>query len=107
MNWRGRRSSDRTQIRPSRDCSGIRRIQDKPKPKYARPLDYLLNLEFELLDIMLKRDAENEARENKEGDAKGWNSTVKYEASKKEQAALNQRLEANAIKRGDSVVTKP
>ena len=76
-------------------------------PSDTRQLDYRLNLEFELLDIMLKRDAENEARENKEGDAKGWNSTAKYEASKKEQAALNKRLEANAIKRGDSVVTKP
>ena len=73
----------------------------------SRVLDYRLNLEFQLLAVMLKRDAENLAEKNKEGNAKGWNSTVKYEASKKEQAALNRRLEANAIKRGDSVVTKP
>ena len=73
----------------------------------GKPPTYRLNLEFELLAVMLKRDAENLAQKHKEGDAKGWNSTVKYEASKKEQAALNKRLEANAIKRGDSVVTKP
>ena len=71
------------------------------------PLDYRLNLEFELLDVKLKRDAENQARDLKAGDAKGWNSTAKLVAAKKERAALLKRLEANAIKRGDSVVAKP
>ncbi|MCR6480171.1 hypothetical protein NU688_28715 [Variovorax sp. ZS18.2.2] len=66
-----------------------------------------MSLEFDLLDIKLKVDAENEARELKQGDAKGWNSTAKLEASKKERAALNKLLEANAVKRGDSVVKKP
>ena len=85
----------------------LTQLGDDGTPGDVRSLDYRLNLEFELLAIMLKRDEENEARENKEGDTKGWNSTAKYEASKKERAALNKRLEANAIKRGDSVVTKP
>jgi len=73
----------------------------------TRAIDYRMNLEFDLLDIKLKVDAENEARELKQGDAKGWNSTAKLEASKKERAALNKLLEANAVKRGDSVVKKP
>jgi hypothetical protein len=72
-----------------------------------RGLDYRMNLEFELLDIKLKVDAENEARELKQGDAKGWNITARLEREKKERAELNKRLEANAIQRGDSVVTKP
>ena len=38
--------------------------------------------------------------------AKGWNSTAKYEAGKKERAELNKRLIANAIKRGDQVVPR-
>lgn len=70
-------------------------------------LDYRIDLDFELLDVKLKRDAENEARELKEGDAKGWNSTAKYAAAKKDAQARNRILEANAIKRGDSVATRP
>ena len=69
-------------------------------------LDYSLDLEFELLDIKLRRDTENGDQKRKEGDAKGWNSTAKYEAGKKERAALNKRLIANAIKRGDQVVPR-
>ncbi|MCR6480170.1 hypothetical protein NU688_28710 [Variovorax sp. ZS18.2.2] len=73
----------------------------------TRGLDYRMSLEFVLLDVKLKRDAENEARDLKEGDAKGWNSTAKLEEAKKASAELNKRLEANAIKRGDSVIRKP
>jgi hypothetical protein len=73
----------------------------------TRAIDNRMNLEFELLDIKLKVDAENEARELKQGDAKGWNITARLEREKKERAELNKRLEANAIQRGDSVVTKP
>jgi hypothetical protein len=72
-----------------------------------RGVDYRMNLEFHLLDVKLKRDAENEARDLQQGDAKGWNSTARLEREKKERAELNKRLEANAIQRGDSVVTKP
>ncbi|MDP9894636.1 hypothetical protein J2W32_003512 [Variovorax boronicumulans] len=66
-----------------------------------------MKLEFDLMETKLRRDAENEARELKEGDAKGWNSMTKLETDKKERAARNKLLEANAIKRGDSVVNKP
>ena len=67
---------------------------------------YSMDLEFELLDIYTKRLAENGDQKRKEGDAKGWNSTAKYEAGKKERAELNKRLIANAIKRGDQVVPR-
>jgi hypothetical protein len=70
-------------------------------------LSYSMSLEFELLDYKLQLDAENLARELKEGDAKGWNSTADHEASKRKRAELNKRLVANAIQRGDSVVSAP
>jgi hypothetical protein len=70
-------------------------------------LSYSMSLEFELLDYKLQIDAENLARELKEGDAKGWNSTADHEASKRKRAELNKRLVANAIQRGDSVVSAP
>lgn len=66
--------------------------------------NYDVRLNFELLDVALKRDAENLARQLKEGDAKGWNSTAEYEADKKKRAALNKRLIEKAIERGDAVV---
>ncbi|RQP23748.1 hypothetical protein DZC73_16625 [Albitalea terrae] len=67
--------------------------------------DYNIELQFDLLDVKLKRDAANLARDLKEGDAKGWGSTAKHEADKKAAQARNKVLEENAVKRGDSVVT--
>lgn len=49
----------------------------------------------------------NEARDLRQGDAKGWNITARLEREKKERAELNKRLEFNAIQRGDSVATRP
>lgn len=66
--------------------------------------DYNIELQFDLLDVKLKRDAANQARDLKEGDAKGWGSTAKYEADKKAAQARNKVLEENAVKRGDAVV---
>jgi hypothetical protein len=68
---------------------------------------YRMSLEFELLDVKVKRDAENLARDLKTGDEKGWNSTAKHEASKKKKQELNKRLIANAIKRGDTALANP
>ena len=68
-------------------------------------LSYDISLDFDLLDVKLKRDAENLARKLKEGDAKGWDSSAQYEADKVKRAALNKRLIENAIKRGDTVVS--
>ena len=68
-------------------------------------LAYDVRLSFDLLDVTLKRDAENLAEKLKEGDAKGWNSAAEYEADKKKRAALNKRLIENAIRRGDTAVS--
>ncbi|MBC7701641.1 hypothetical protein [Aquabacterium sp.] len=65
---------------------------------------YRMTLEFQLLSVKLKRDAENLARELKEGDAKGWDSTARHEADKKARFEQLKRLEANAVKRGDVIV---
>jgi hypothetical protein len=64
---------------------------------------YRMNIEFELLDVKLKRDADNLAQRLKEGDAKGWGSTAEHEANKKKRAEQIKRLIDNATKRGDSV----
>ena len=71
----------------------------------GRTLDYSIDLDFDLLDVKLARDAENEAVRRQEGDAKGWNSTAEHEATKKKQLAVLRILEANALKRGDRVLT--
>ncbi|WP_316675919.1 hypothetical protein [Ralstonia chuxiongensis] len=68
-------------------------------------LNYDVRLRFDLLDVALKRDAENLEQQLKEGDAKGWNSTAEHEADKKKRVELNKRLIENAIKRGDAVVS--
>lgn len=68
---------------------------------------YDIDLQFDVMAVKLKRDAENAAQRRKEGDAKGWNSTAKYEADKKAAQARNRVLEENAVKRGDAVVTTP
>ena len=70
-------------------------------------LYYSIGLEFTDLANHIKKLDERIAQDNKEGDAKGWNSTAKYEASKKSRQALNKILEANALKRGDSIVRIP
>jgi hypothetical protein len=67
--------------------------------------NYYIALEFDVLDVKLKRDATNLERDLKEGDAKGWGSTAKYEADKKAAQARNRVLEENAVKRGDAVVS--
>ena len=66
---------------------------------------YSMDLKFVLLDVKQKVDADNHAREMRQGDAKGWNSTAQYESGKKERQALIKRLEANALRRGDAVLT--
>lgn len=65
---------------------------------------YRINLDFNLLDVKLKQDENTEEKKRKEGDAKGWNSTVEYEKSKVERLTMLKTIEANAIKRGDKVL---
>ena len=68
---------------------------------------YDMDLEFELLDVKLKRLADGLVQDLKDGDAKGWNSTAEHKATKIKVQALNQRLIANAIKRGDGLYVAP
>lgn len=83
----------------------VTQLGSNGQPEDNRPLDYRFHLEFELFDVAVKRDARNLAESLKEGDLKGWNSTVKHESEKKARKEQLKRLEANAIKRGDSVVS--
>ncbi len=80
---------------------------DGPGGNDQREPDYKLDMAFDLLAVKLKRDAENLARDLSQGDAKGWNSTAEHEADKKKAAARIKVLEANAIRRGDAVVSEP
>jgi len=68
---------------------------------------YYIDLEFELLDVRLKRFAEQLAKDLKDGDAKGWNSTADHQASKLKAQARNKRLIENAIRRGDALYVPP
>jgi hypothetical protein len=70
-------------------------------------LNYTADLGFELFDVYEKRIAERAAEDNKKGDAKGWNSTAKYEAGIKSLREKRKLLEAAALKRGDTLVPKP
>ena len=68
------------------------------------PPTYRIDLDFDLLDVKLRQDEDNAAERRKEGDAKGQNATADYERSKKDRLEILKALEANALKRGDSVV---
>ena len=72
----------------------------------ARGITYNIFLDFEDLAAKIKLDNMNKARDLKEGDAKGWNSTQKEVENLKEIEVDNQILEANAIKRGDKVLPR-
>jgi hypothetical protein len=52
----------------------------------------------------LKLDEKNLAEKLAEGDKKGWNSTSKYKAGIIKREEKIKVLEANAVKRGDSLV---
>lgn len=68
---------------------------------------YRMTLEFELLNVKLKRNSDNLAQELKEGDAKGWGSTARHESEVKARLEQLRRMEVNAIKRGDAVHVPP
>ncbi len=79
---------------------------DNSPGKDGKPA-YRMALDFYVLEARRKLWAENLARELKEGDAKGWNSTAEHEANQKELAEILRKREAAALKRGDSVVPMP
>ena len=72
----------------------------------VRGITYNIFLDFQDLATKIKHDNANKARELKEGDAKGWDSTKK-EAEDLKTIELDKKiLEANAIKRGDQVLQR-
>jgi len=68
---------------------------------------YRMALDFYVLEAKLKLQADNLARELKDGDAKGWNSTAEHETNQKQLAEILRKREAAALKRGDSIVPMP
>lgn len=68
--------------------------------------NYRLELEFEDLAIRNRRNQTAEARRLAEGDKKGWKSTERYHQEMKENEKKNRVLEANAVGRGDHLVTR-
>ena len=72
----------------------------------SRGLTYDIDFIFEDYATKVAIIEENEIRRKKNGDAKGWNTTAKAEKNLKEAKENNKLLEANAIKRGDSVIER-
>lgn len=74
-------------------------------PEDSRGITYDVSLEYADQNIKIKRDAKNQAEKLADGDKQGWNSTAKYKAGMIRVQEKIKVLEANAIKRGDSLVT--
>jgi len=73
-------------------------------PEDSRGITYDISLEYEDQNTRLKLDEKNLAEKLAEGDKKGWNSTSKYKAGIIKREEKIKVLEANAVKRGDSLV---
>jgi hypothetical protein len=69
-------------------------------------LTFNINLEFRDFGIYDKRTTAAQARELLEGDQKGWKSTEDYNKRMKENLTKIKILEANALRRGDHVVSR-
>lgn len=72
----------------------------------ARGLTYSIGLELQDFAIYNRRNAAEEARLLAEGDAKGWHSTGENQKEMAETKVKVRRLEENAMKRGDTVVSR-
>ena len=72
----------------------------------SRGITYNISLEYMDHEIKTKHDEKNHAEKLAEGDKKGWNSTSKYNAGIIELREEINLLEANAVKRGDSLVPR-
>ena len=72
----------------------------------TRGITYNVGLEYENYLFKSKRDEKNLADKNAKGDKQGWNSTAKYKAGIDELTAKVKVLEANAVARGDQLVSR-
>ncbi len=73
----------------------------------TRGITYNVSLEYENYLFKSKRDEKNLADKNAKGDKQGWNSTAKYKAGLDALTAKIKVLEANAVARGDQLVSRP
>lgn len=71
-----------------------------------RGITYSIDLEFNDLETKKRRTRSNLARDLAEGDAKGWNSTMKERNNIVALKAKIKILEENARKRGDAVLPR-
>jgi hypothetical protein len=71
---------------------------------FGRGIEYSIDLDFDDLELKIKRDEENYLHELAEGDAKGWKSTEKRREYIAEMKARIKILEKNASLRGDRVI---
>lgn len=72
----------------------------------ARGITYLVTLEFEDESTRSKHRSKMLAKELAEGDRQGWNSTTKHETSMRVLKEEIKAIEANAVKRGDQLVSR-
>lgn len=75
-------------------------------PEDSRGITYDISLEYEDQNTRSKRAENNLIEKLAEGDKEGWNSTLKYKAGLIKREEKIKVLEANAVKRGDSLVSR-
>lgn len=72
----------------------------------SRGIRYRISLNYQNLSLRLMRDAKSQAAQLAKGDKAGWNSTSKHATKMIEIASEIKVLEANAVARGDSLVSR-
>ena len=72
----------------------------------TRGLTYSIELVLQDFSIQKRRLAGLEARELAEGDKKGWHSSARHQKALAEGLMEVKRLEDNAVKRGDSLISR-
>lgn len=73
---------------------------------FGRGLEYAIDLDFDDLQLKIKRDEKNLLEELSEGDAKGWRSTEQHVNNINEIKARLKILEKNAVERGDRLISR-
>ena len=71
----------------------------------GRP-SYSVFLEFAMKSVKEKLLAEREAEDIRRGEAEGWGTAAEYQKNRARVRELNRILEANALRRGDSLVAR-
>lgn len=72
----------------------------------SRGLTYNMELEFEDFAIANRRNKARQAKALAEGDKKGWNSTERHKQDMQKNKEKILKLETNAVRRGDHLVSR-